>query len=213
MPKKNQDSIFYKTEGDKYFERNGPRINKSIFKAVKFLKPNSNSNIFEIGCGCGSTLKKINTVFNSKVFGLDTSKNAINYAIKKHNLKNMFHDTFLSFKTKKKFDVIITGGFLYVTPDQLLKKTFMKIFKVMKKNSYLIIWDYDTPYSYINNWKYDKNLKSYKRNLLNEINKVNKNFYLVSKQLQLKDGTKISSYHKKTNIDNIFTVMILKKIA
>ena len=71
MPKKNQDSIFYKTEGDKYFERNGPRINKSIFKAVKFLKPNSNSNIFEIGCGCGSTLKKINTLFNSKAYILE----------------------------------------------------------------------------------------------------------------------------------------------
>ncbi len=213
MSKKNQDSIFYKTEGDKYFERNGPRINKSIVKAVKFLKPNSNSNIFEIGCGCGSTLKKIYSLFNSNVFGLDTSMKAINYAIKKHNLKNMFHDTFVSFKTKKKFDVIITGGFLYVTPDQLLKKTFKKIFKLMKKNSYLIIWDYDTPYSYINNWKYDKNLKSFKRNLLKEINKVNKNFYLVSKQLQLKDGTKINSYNKKTNIDHIFTVMILKKIA
>ena len=59
MPKKNQDKIFYKTEGDKYFERNGPRVNKSIFKAVKFLDPKSNFNIFEIGCGCGSTLKKL----------------------------------------------------------------------------------------------------------------------------------------------------------
>ena len=40
MPKKNQDIIFYKSEGDKYFERNGPRINKSILKAVKFLSLN-----------------------------------------------------------------------------------------------------------------------------------------------------------------------------
>ena len=51
----------------------------------------------------------------------------------------------MSFKTKKKFDIIITGGFLYVTPDELLKKTFKKIFKLMKKDSYLIVWDYDTP--------------------------------------------------------------------
>ena len=63
----------------------------------------------------------------------------------------------MSFKTKKKFDIIITGGFLYVTPDELLKKTFKKIFKLMKKDSYLIVWDYDTPYSYSNNWKYDNN--------------------------------------------------------
>ena len=209
----NQDNIFYKTEGDNYFKRNGPRVNKSIFKAVKFLKPNSNSKIFEIGCGCGSTLKKINNHFNSKVFGLDTSEKAINYAKKKLNLRNMFHDTFISFKTKEKFDVIITGGFLYVTPDHLLKKTLKRIFQLMKRNSFLIIWDYDTPYKYKNNWKYDRNIKSFKRNLLNEINKVNKNFYLVSKQLQLKDGTKINSYNKKINIDDVFTVMIIKKIT
>jgi len=212
MPKKNQDIIFYKSEGDKYFERNGPRINKSILKAVKFLKPKSNSNIFEVGCGCGSTLKKINTIFKSNVFGLDTSQKAINYATKKNNLKNMFHNTFMSFKTKKKFDIIITGGFLYVTPDHLLKKTIKKIFQLMKNNSYLIVWDYDTPFSYNNNYKYDKNLKSYKRDLLKEINKIDKKSYLVSKQLQLKDGSKINSYNSKTNIDNIFAVIILKKI-
>lgn len=117
------------------------------------------------------------------------------------------------FKTQKKFDIIITGGFLYVTPDHLLKKTIKKIFQLMKNNSYLIVWDYDTPYNYKNHWKYDKNIRSYKRNLLKEINKVDKNFYLVSKQLQLKDGSKIDFYNSKINIDNIFTVMILKKMA
>jgi len=210
---KNQDKIFYESEGDNFFDRNPKKINKAILKAINFLNPKPNTEIFEIGCGSGATLKQINKKFKSKVYGLDTSNKAINYAIKEFNLKNMYHSTFASFETKKKFDIIISGGFLYVTPNHLLKKTFQKLFKLIKKNSFLIIWDYDTPYNYINNWKYDKNIKSYKRNLLKEINKVNKNFYLVSKQLQLKDGTKIDSYHKKTNIDNIFAVMILKKIS
>jgi hypothetical protein len=82
----------------------------------------------------------------------------------------------------------------------------------MKNNSYLIVWDYDTPYSYNNNYKHDKNIKSYKRDLLKEINQIDKKYYLVSKQLQLKDGSKINSYNSKTNIDNIFAVMILKKM-
>ncbi len=211
MKNKSQDNIFFKTEGDNFFDRNGPRVNKGIFKAVKFLRPNYNSNILEIGCGCGSTLKKINLVFKSNVFGIDTSKKAINYGLKNKKLKNMFHKTFLSFKTKKKFDIIITGGFLYVTPDKDLKKTFLKIFRLMKKNSYLIVWDYDTPYSYCNKWKYDKNLKSYKRNLLQKINDINKKIYLISKQLQLKDGSKVNSYNSQINIDNIFAVMIFKK--
>jgi cyclopropane fatty-acyl-phospholipid synthase-like methyltransferase len=213
MSNKNQDKIFYKSEGDKYFERNGPRINKNILKAVKFLKPKSNSNILEIGCMCGSTLKKINTIFKSNVFGVDTSRDAINFAKKKNNLKNMFHNTFISFKIKKKFDIIICGGFLCVTPNHLLKKNIKKIFRLMKNNSYLIVWDYDTPYSYINNYKHDKNIKSYKRDLLKEINKIDNKNYLVSKKLYMKNS-KISSYtyNNKKNIDNITAVMIFKRI-
>ena len=101
MSKKNQDKIFFQTEGDKFFERNGPKINQSILKTIKFLKPKKNSNILEIGCGCGSTLKEINKLFQSNVFGIDTSKKAIDFAINKNGLNNMFHDTFLSFKSKK----------------------------------------------------------------------------------------------------------------
>ena len=110
MVKKKQDKIFYKSEGDNYFDRNGPRVNKSIFKAISFLKPKPNLNIFEIGCGCGSTLKKINKVYKSKVFGIDTSKKAIDYALKKTNLKKCFIALSCLLK-QKKFDIIITGGF------------------------------------------------------------------------------------------------------
>lgn len=208
----NQDKIFYKSEGDKFFERNPKKINKGIFKAITFLDPKPSSNIFEIGCGSGTTLNKINKKFKSKVFGLDASKQAINYARKKYNLKNLFHTTFASFETKKKFDIVISGGFLYVTPNHLLKKTIKKLFKLTKKNGYLVIWDYDTPYNYVNNWKYDKNIYSFKRNLLNEVNKVKQNFYLLSKQLHLKDGKKINFYNNRIKIDNIFTVMIIMKI-
>ena len=212
MSKKNQDKIFFQTEGDKFFERNGPKINQSILKTIKFLKPKKNSNILEIGCGCGSTLKKINKLFKSNVFGIDTSKKAIDFAINKNGLKNMFHDTFLSFKSKKKFDIIVSGGFLYVTPDNLLRKTIKKMFSFMRKNSYLIIWDYDTPTNYNNKWKYHKGLKSYKRDLLKEINKIDKKLYLVSKQLRVKGGLKLDFYDDKINLDNVFAVMIFKKI-
>ena len=105
-------------------------------KAIKFLKPKSNSSIFEIGCGCGSTLKKINLFFKSKVFGIDTSKKAIDYAINKNNLKKMLHTTFFNYKQKRNLTSLSQVAF-YVTTDQDLKKTFKKIFKIMKKNSYL----------------------------------------------------------------------------
>ena len=57
-----------------------------------------------------------------------------------------------------------------------------------------------------------KGLKSYKRDLLKEINKIDKKLYLVSKQLRVKGGLKLDFYDDKINLDNIFAVMIFKKI-
>ena len=122
MKKKELDQIFFESEGDKFFLRNGPRVNRSIFKAVKFIKPNAKTEILEIGCGCGSTLKKIKTTFKSKVWGIDTSKRAIEYSKKKNKLKNTFYDKFLTFKKKSNFNIVIAGGFLYTTSNKKLKK-------------------------------------------------------------------------------------------
>ena len=82
----------------------------------------------------------------------------------------------------------------------------------MKVNSYFIFWDYDTPYDYINNWKYNKGVKSYKRNYLKIINKLNTNLYLISKkQFIINTGKEIKIYNKKIDIDKVITTMIFKK--
>ena len=62
------------------------------------------------------------------------------------------------------------------------------------------LW-YSTNYN--NKWKYHKGLKSYKRDLLKEINKIDKKLYLVSKQLRVKGGLKLDFYDDKINLDNI----------
>ena len=208
-----QEKLFLKNQGDQYFQRNDIRPNKYILNAVKFLQPNSNDYIFEIGCGSGATLNTIKLTYNSKVYGLDPSKKATNYAKKNYKLKNIYSDTFLNFKLKKKFDIIIDGGFLHVTPNNIINKTIEKISNMMKANLYFILWNYDTPYSYINDWKYHKNIKSYKRNYINVINTINNKLYLLSKkQFMLGTGKEIKFYNEKINIDKIITTMIYKKI-
>ena len=83
----------------------------------------------------------------------------------------------------------------------------------MKVNSYFIFWDYDTPFDYLNNWKYNKNVKSYKRNYLKIMNKLNNNLYLISKkQFIINTGKEIKVYNKKIDIDKVITTMIFKKI-
>lgn len=214
MKKQNQDKIFLKLEGNKYFKRNGAKENKFILNAVKLLKPSSNSSVIEIGCGSGKTLKKLKSIYKSKVFGIDTSQQAINYAKKKYNLKNVKFDTFLNFKTKKKYDIVIDGGFLYVTPNNIINQTFKKIFKIMKTNSYFIFWDYDTPYSYTNKWKYNRNVRSFKRDYLKLIYNIDKSLYLLSKkQFVLKTKKEVRNYNKRLDFDKIITVMIFKKIS
>jgi len=208
-----QEKLFLKNQGDQYFQRNDIRPNKYILNAVKFLQPNSNDYIFEIGCGSGATLNTIKLTYNSKVYRLDTSKKATNYAKKNYKLKNIYSDTFLNFKSKKKFNILINGGFLYLTPNNIIEKTLKKITQFIKVNSYFIFWDYDTPYNYTNDWKYHKSIKSYKRNYINLINKVDKKLYLLSKrQFILSTGKEVKHYNKKINVDDIITTMIFKKI-
>lgn len=209
----NQDKIFLDIEADKYFLRNGPQENIFILDAIKLLNPLPEYNIFEIGCGSGATLKRIKSIYNSNVSGIDTSKRAIEFAKKKFKLKDVNTDTFLNFKIKKKYDIVIDGGFLYVTPNNLIKKTLRKIFRIMKRNSYFIFWDYDTPYSYTNEWQYNKKVKSYKRDYLKLINNISRSIYLLSKkQFIINTKKEIKYYNNKLDFDKVMTVMIFKKI-
>ena len=99
-------------------------------------------------------LYKITSIYGSNVYGLDPSKKAI-AGKRKFKLENIHTNTFLNLKSKK-FDIVINGGFLYLTPNNIINKTLLKIEKIMKVNSYFIFWDYDTPFDYLNNWKYNK---------------------------------------------------------
>ena len=100
---------------------------------------------------------------------------------------------------------------MYLTPNNIINKTLLKIEKII--NSYFIFWDYDTPFDYLNNWKYNKNVKSYQRNYLKIKNKLNNNLYLISKkQFIINTGKEIKVYNKKIDIDKVITTMIFKKI-
>lgn len=208
-----QEKLFLLKEADDYFERNQIKANKFILDAIKFLKPTPKENIIEIGCSTGATLNKIKTLYKSKVYGLDPSKKATEYAKKKFKLKNIYSDTFLNLDLKKKFDITINGGFLYLTPNNVIEKTIKKISNMMKVNSFFIFWDYDTPFDYTNDWKYHKSIKSYKRNYVKLISKIDEKLYLITKkQFVIETGKEVKHYDNKINIDNIITTMIFKKI-
>ena len=88
-----------------------------------------------------------------------------------------------------KFDIVINGGYFYVTEEKYLMKAIDKLIDLTKKNGFIIIWDYDSATNYTNKWKHDMRLRSYKRNLTRIFAKYyGDKLYLISKELYYHDG-------------------------
>ena len=104
--KSRQSKIFIDSEGDNSFSRNGQHFNQAIYDAVAKLNPSESNRILEIGCGCGTTLKRIKKKFKSEVYGIDVSKNAIAYAKEKNKLFNAMVTSWEDYAPKRKFNII-----------------------------------------------------------------------------------------------------------
>ena len=208
-----QSQIFSDTEGDNSFLRNGEHFNFAIYDAVMKLNPPKSNSLLEIGCGCGSTLKKIKDSLELDVYGIDVSNKAIIHAKKENNITNAKVISWEDYHPKRKFDIVVDGGYLYVTENKLLKKAIEKLLSLTKKNGHLIIWDYDTTEDYSNEWKHDPRLKSYKRNMTRVFSNFLKNdLYLISKELYFHDSTSKFNYNTDDK-DCCCCLMIFQKLT
>jgi len=100
-------------------------------------------NLLEIGCGSGELLKEIGVKFNLKLFGIDISKEKIQYAtqnLKKNMIDaklsnmNLLNNTF----NNQMFDVIITHFLFLWVKD--LSRAFNQIHRILKKDGILLIF-------------------------------------------------------------------------
>ncbi len=160
-----QSKIFLKSEGDNYYQRNkGLLYNEDdlIFKKIINLnKKKKINNLLEIGCGDGFRLNLIYEKLKINCYGIDPSKKAVkNFNNPKIKITRGTAEK-LNFQSGK-FDVVIFGFCLYLVDIEDLTKIVFETDRVLKKNSYIVIYDFYSQKSKILPYKHNKKIKVHK---------------------------------------------------
>ena len=164
-----QKEIFLNGEGDNWFKRNyrtysdwsltsDPIISEIPFPSLE-LTPRS--KILEIGCGQGLRLKHLKDNFKCNVVGLDPSSDSTSFA------KGLGLDAVIGTADSlpfedNSFDLVIFGFCLYLCDKDDLPKIVSETHRVLKSNSWLIIYDFWSDNDYANEYKHRAGVISYK---------------------------------------------------
>lgn len=164
-----QKNIFLRSEANNFFLRNKIRLSNVNYKTdeitaevEKIINPKIKIKILEIGCCDAGMINYLNINYkNVKCYGVDPSDLALKS--QKNNslvLKRGTADN-LSFG-KNEFDILIFNFCLYLCDTEDLIKIVAEADRVLKKNSYLLIYDfYYKGLKYIK-YKHKKNIYSRK---------------------------------------------------
>ena len=124
------------------------------------IKP---KKILEIGCSTGYILEALRREIKSRCYGIDTSKTAIDEGkklFKNISLRQGFFET--SSLSKKKYDLIICGFFLFMLPPNKVLNLFNKIDYSLQDKGYVLIYDFSNNLFKLKKYKHDKRLKVYR---------------------------------------------------
>ena len=163
--------FFADGEADSFFKRNLAPLEEAqsyepILLLSDWLKPFKNEidNILEIGCGNGQRLNTIVEGLSAKGFGVEPSKEAVNYISKNLKLLKVkvgFGDN-VPFTTA--FDLVHLGFFLYMVDRQYYMRCISEADRLVKFGGFLSIIDFETPYPYSNKYSHKDGVYSHKQN-------------------------------------------------
>ena len=204
-----QKKLFLNGEGDKWYLRNRKVLETRTYEndilcvnIDRILKLKSKKKILclEIGCADGSRLNLIKKKFsNIKVVGIDPSKKAIVSGRKKFGI-NLYEGTADNLKLKRSsVDILIYGFCLYLCDEEDYEKISDNANKVLKKDGFLIIYDFFSKIPIFKIYKHNKKVNSYKK----DFRKIFKNFVTFS--------NKIISYNNNINNKDLLAISVLKK--
>jgi len=160
-------SFFLNSEGDNWFRRNISKINdekyyddfysKEVLNLIKKLR--GDIKLLDVGTSDGSRLKFISNRIRRKkikLYGLDPSKVAVkSNKDKKIKIKVGTADK-IPFK-KNYFDIVLFSFCLYLCDTKLLNKIVSETLRVLKKNSFIIIFDFYSKKKLYFNYKHISN--------------------------------------------------------
>lgn len=151
-----QSNIFRDEEADKWFIRNLSNIEKnfkpeedriiSVLKSIKPTTANADQKLLEVGCGSGHRLNWIKNNLEIDVHGIDPSIKAVEYA-KNLDVKAKVGSAEHLAYPDGTFDYLVFGFCLYLCDRKDLFLIASEADRVLKDESYLIIYDFFSPTS------------------------------------------------------------------
>tara|TARA_B100002051_G_scaffold96066_1_gene91660 strand:- start:3979 stop:4653 length:675 start_codon:yes stop_codon:yes gene_type:complete len=196
-----QKKIFLDGEGDNWFLRNKKHLkNRAIKKKIiihtiqNLIKDKNKKKIsfLEVGCSNGSFLLQLKKkIKNCKIFGIDPSKKAIQELKRKKVKCYVGTADHLPFN-KNSIDVIYYGFCLYLCDPQDYKNIYLSANRVLKKDGYIIIFDFFSKKIKRLIYKYDKRVTSIKQDfrkifrINNKYKCIHHNVFNYSKMFKVK---------------------------
>jgi len=190
QPSKNyQFQVFLDGEGDKWFERNEAALRNapsnfetSTIKRVLQNYEANLENILEIGCSNGVKLNDLCEYFNSRGFGVDPSKQAVEDGNKKFSNLRLSVSTASNLPFESNFfDLVIFGFCLYLVDRSEILKAVAEADRVLKTGGFIAIVDFDPNIRQKIPYHHKLGLYSYK-SAYSDYFTAGGNYYLVAKE-------------------------------
>ncbi|MDH5716654.1 MAG: class I SAM-dependent methyltransferase [Spirochaetia bacterium] len=217
---KEQDKIFFNSEGDGWYQRNKDNLGireKSDWVLYTFDQLNLNKrkkyHIVELGCSNGYRLNTINNLYqgNNWLFsGLDASKQAIINGQKKYSRIQFYRGLLSEIPITKKADIVIINFVLHWIDRRNLTKCISEIDRILLDEGYIILGDFLPDYNYKRKYHHLPNeiVYTYKQNYANIFTSLGfyKTIYYACYDHDESDGIMNIS-----NSDNRGMIVLLKK--
>lgn len=145
----NQESIFHKSEGNSWFQRNKSALEKKV-KAdwptylLNLLDDKSEiKSIAELGCSNGWRLSLLSKKFaGTKFVGIDASLEAIEDGRKRYPELELRQGLLSQLPIQDEFDLVIVNFVLHWVGRETLIKSVAEIDRVIKDGAFLILGDF-----------------------------------------------------------------------
>ena len=170
-----QRQVFLEGEGDAWFQRNRQADADQVARWAKHdpladllenlpLPSGSEVSVFEVGCGQGLRLVRLNQLKGWSVAGLDPSEKAI-AAVKAAGCQGFVGTAETLPLLDRSVDLLIYGFCLYLCDRNDLFRIAAEAHRVMKPQAWLAILDFWSPHQRINSYHHRSGIQSYKDNL------------------------------------------------